>query len=257
MATSPSTANYFVGKGKLYFDRWTSTSATTGERDLGNAPSVVITPNVEQLEHFSSRTGIRSKDFEVDVQESATVKFTLDEISIDNLALALYGDGVEVQSQGDGNVGAESVTLYTDRWVKLQNRNISVSSVGISGYVEDTDFEVDHAIGRIKAINGGSIADGETVSVSYTFGAMTWNYVSLFGRKPVEGLMRLVGTNDVGKKYEIQMWRVKIKSTSDLNFIGDDWGSIEFEGEILNDATNHPDFPFLQVLEEGVDISNS
>ena len=257
MATSPSTSNYFVGKGKLYFDRLTAAGVSTGERDLGNAPAVVITPNVEQLEHFSSRTGIRSKDLSVNVQQSATVKFTLDEYTLDNIALAMYGDGPEAMSQGDGNVGAESITLYHDRWIKLAQRNISVSSVGIPGHTEGTDYEVDTVTGRIKAKSTGTIADGEAVTVSYTFGAMTWNYASMFGRQDVQGLLRLVGTNDVGGKYEVVMWSVKIKSTSDVNFIGDDWGTIDFEGEILDDTANHPDYPFLQVIEEGVDISGS
>ena len=171
---SPDVSLYFVGKGKLYFDRWTSANAATGERDLGNAPSFVLTPNVEVLEHFSSRTGIRSKDHEVDVSQSLNVKFSLDEVSVDNLALALYGDGVEVMSQGDGNVGAEAITLRHDKWVKLAQRSISVSSVGIAGYVEGTDFTVCHSTGRIKALSTGSIGDGEAVNVSYTFGAMTW-----------------------------------------------------------------------------------
>jgi len=254
---SPDTALYFVGKGKLFFDRWTAANASTGERDLGNAPSFVVTPNVEQLEHYSSRTGIRSKDHEVDVQQSLNVKFSLDEISVDNLALVLYGDGVEVMAQGDGNVGAEAMTLYQDRWVKMNNRNISVSSVGIAGYVEGTDYEVDHSVGRIRALSTGGIADGEAVHVSYTFGAMTWNYVEIFGRKPVQGLLRLVGTNEVGTQFEVLLWKVKIKNSGDINFIGDDWNVIELEGEVLDDTANHSSYPFGQIIEAGVDISNS
>ena len=254
---SPDVNLYMVGKGKLYFDRWTSADGSTGERDLGNAPSFMVTPNVVPLDHFSSRTGIRSKDLSIDVEQSLNVKFSLDEISAENLALALCGDGVEAMSQGDGNVGAEAITLYTDRWVKLANRNISVSSVGIAGYVEGTDYTVDHPIGRIRALSTGGIADGEAVNVSYTFGAMTWDFVEIFGRKPVQGLLRLVGTGQVGEQYEILLHKVKIKNSGDISFIGDDWNVIELEGEVLDDTENHPADPFGKIIVAGVDISNS
>jgi hypothetical protein len=87
MATSPSTLNYFIGKGTLVF---TPTGGV--ERDLGNCPTFKVTPEFEKLEHFSSRGGIKELDDEVLVSKSGVVEFTLDEITIENLALALFGD---------------------------------------------------------------------------------------------------------------------------------------------------------------------
>ena len=48
MPVSPSTDNYYVGKGKLSFK-------ATGEltfRDLGNVTELETTPNLTTLEHF-------------------------------------------------------------------------------------------------------------------------------------------------------------------------------------------------------------
>lgn len=87
MPASPSKLNYFVGKGTCTFQIDGETTA----RDIGNAPEVELTPNVERLDHFSSRTGTRSKDRSVIVEKSGTLRVVLDEITPENLALHLAG----------------------------------------------------------------------------------------------------------------------------------------------------------------------
>ena len=59
----PSTENYVLGRGMLYWDPWDSdTLAYLGERPLGNAPEVSINMNASFLDHFSSMSGFKAKD---------------------------------------------------------------------------------------------------------------------------------------------------------------------------------------------------
>jgi hypothetical protein len=88
MPTSPSVQNYHIGKGIVSFKETGSPTFV----DLGNAPSFVYTPNVEKKEHFSSREGIKTKDFTAITQISATIKVQLDEITPENLAMFALGD---------------------------------------------------------------------------------------------------------------------------------------------------------------------
>jgi hypothetical protein len=82
MPTPPNVQNYHIGKGIVSFKE-TGASLFT---DLGNAPSFTYSPTVEKLEHFSSREGVKTKDFTAITQVGATVTFTLDEITGTNLA---------------------------------------------------------------------------------------------------------------------------------------------------------------------------
>lgn len=84
---SPSTNNYSVLKGTVTFDRDPGGSP----RDLGNCPSFKLTPTVTKLAHFSSRSGTKKKDKEIVTEQSVTLELTLDEITDENLALALMG----------------------------------------------------------------------------------------------------------------------------------------------------------------------
>jgi hypothetical protein len=87
MPTSPSTSNYHIGKGVVSFKE----DGGSTFLDLGNAPSFVWTPTVAKKEHFTSREGVKVKDFTAVVQVGATIKFTLDEINAPNIALFTLG----------------------------------------------------------------------------------------------------------------------------------------------------------------------
>ena len=88
MPTSPNVSNYHIGKGIVSFKETGGTAFV----DLGNAPSFMYTPTVSKLEHFSSREGVKTKDFTAVTQVGATIKLTLDEITADNLAIFMLGE---------------------------------------------------------------------------------------------------------------------------------------------------------------------
>jgi hypothetical protein len=88
MPTSPNVNNYHIGKGVVSFKETGGSSFV----DLGNAPSFVYTPNVEKKEHFSSREGIKTKDFTAITQLGATIKVSLDEITGLNLSFFALAD---------------------------------------------------------------------------------------------------------------------------------------------------------------------
>ena len=79
MAASPSITNYTVGKGICMF----------ATQDLGNAPEFVFTPELESLDHFSSRAGVRTKDATYVIEKKGSIRIVLDEWSEFNLRLAI------------------------------------------------------------------------------------------------------------------------------------------------------------------------
>lgn len=88
MPVSPSTDNYFIGKGTVSFHKTGDTAA----RDIGNVPELEFTPSIEKLDHFSSRSGVRKKDKTVIIEKGGALRVVMDEITAENLALAVAGD---------------------------------------------------------------------------------------------------------------------------------------------------------------------
>jgi hypothetical protein len=101
MPASPSIQNYHIGKGIVSFKQDGASSFV----DLGNAPSFVWSPKIEKKEHFSSREGVKTKDFTAITQTGATIKMKLDEINGENLAIFTLG---EVGTDTDGNVTVQA-----------------------------------------------------------------------------------------------------------------------------------------------------
>jgi hypothetical protein len=133
MPTSPSVQNDHIGKGIVSFKE---TGAATFV-DLGNAPSFVYTPNVDKKEHFSSREGIKTKDFTAITAISATIKVTLDEITPENLAMFALGDLVS-----DGTITGLTKAEFTGT-LKVVGTNDIGQHVGWEGdisFIPSGDF---------------------------------------------------------------------------------------------------------------------
>jgi hypothetical protein len=83
---SPSVENYMIGKGVLSIAKWTGGSAGAYV-DVGNCPSFEFEMTEQTLEHFSSRTGLKTQDQETVIESGYTLNFQLDEVSVENLRM--------------------------------------------------------------------------------------------------------------------------------------------------------------------------
>jgi hypothetical protein len=252
---APNVLNYMIGKGTFYFDRFDADGNSTGELHLGNGPSFAETPTMENLDHFSSMEGLKMKDLSVITQAGITLKFTLDEINVENLNLAFLGDGVEYFTQDAGNQVNEPITARVGRFIKLSRRSFAAGSVNVTNvagtitYVEGVDYEVDYLSGRIFIIIGGTIADNQVLHVDYTYNAANIPIVNPITNTEMIGLVRFKGNCVHGAHYEIVHWRVKLNIEGDINFIGDEWATIAFNAEVLADNEKHPDEPYGQIFD--------
>lgn len=89
--------DYYVGRGVVEFKK----DGQSDWRDLGNVSVFELVPAVEKLDHFSSRTGVRTKDKSIVLEKSMTVRIVTDNITPHNLELALLGDTPVAGSGGD------------------------------------------------------------------------------------------------------------------------------------------------------------
>ena len=122
--TTPSTDNYTLGRGKLYF-----TPKGGAEMDLGNAPALTANVSIDWLEHFSSRSGLKTRDKRVPLQLTPTLSFTLDEPVANNLNLLFLGTNT-----------AGTIAAFTNPTTEGQLRFVSDNPLGVQ--LELTAWEV-------------------------------------------------------------------------------------------------------------------
>ncbi len=142
MAVSPSIDNLGILKGNCYF---TPTGGAEGH--MGNAPEVEITASIEKLDHFSSMSGVRSKDKSVVLEQSFSLRIVLEELTAKNLRLNLMGG--DIQTAGDEHsfeIGANSEITGAFRFegtntignkIDLDLPNVSFTPTGSLNLISD------------------------------------------------------------------------------------------------------------------------
>ena len=117
MPASPSALNYTIFKAIVYI----KLAGESAYRDVGNVPVATFTPSNETLDHFSSRTGVRTKDKQIVLSKSGTLAITFEEMTPENLALALLGD-IAVNSAGETELAIFSQNSLSGA-VKIEGQN--------------------------------------------------------------------------------------------------------------------------------------
>jgi len=84
---APDKRNYKLGKGHVLF----KPEGEDSYFHLGNAPSCVLTPTVETVDHFSSMTEERTLDDTIVTSKAGEITITLEEATANNLRLMLLG----------------------------------------------------------------------------------------------------------------------------------------------------------------------
>src|SRR5262245_57465148 len=110
MPASPSTANYYVGKGIVKTKAVADPDVDVSYVDMGNCPKFSVTPQTEMKEHFAVVSGVGVMDFASITTRSLQVTIHADEITNENLHLAL---GMS------GGISAE----YSERSVRFWGTN--------------------------------------------------------------------------------------------------------------------------------------
>jgi hypothetical protein len=93
--TEPHSTSLYApaGRGILYIAPWSGTTPPEDADyvDVGNCPSFEVEPTRETRPHYSSRSGLRTRDLNPTVQTEYNITFDLDEIAASNLAKFFMG----------------------------------------------------------------------------------------------------------------------------------------------------------------------
>ena len=244
--------NILLGRGKIYFDRFDTSGARTGEFFLGNCPTFEITPTSEDIKKYSSA------DKAADLIASDVLRTTLalrivgDEFSKENLAMALFGDTATLSQTGSA-VTAEAIDgVVQGRYYPLSKRDVSLVTVtgtgGVPTYVVDDDYKVDAVSGRIYIVEGGDITDGSDIEVDFTYETIALPTVRGMNQTSIKGYLRFIGDPARGPKYECEIWRASVRADGAIGFIADEYASFTLTGDIESDAANHPNEPHYRLI---------
>lgn len=253
MSQNANGDNLLLGKGTVYFDRFSTGTTRTGERFLGNCSSFELSaPEDEKKEMYSSCEATAGLLKSITIRRKMKLSIKGHEFTKENLALALMGDNSAL-AQGTGTVTDEDVTAVAQGcYYPLAYRNVSSVVVepaaGGDAFDVTDDYIVDATTGRIYIVEGGAITAGTELHVSYSYGADTSPTIRGGVSTAIEGFVRFIGAPTEGPTLEVQVWKASITPAGALALIGDEYGEFTLEMEVLSDTDNHSTEPYFKII---------
>lgn len=223
---------YYSGQGRLGIGDRNPDGTFTGLVFVGNVTTLTIDIASTKFEHKESMSGQRAIDLTIVQEKNATFAFTAESLRLDMLALGLYG----TQSRNiGGTVASEEHVVRHGKAIPLMHPN--VANVLITGSVQDVDYLVDEGFGTVYPVAAGNLVEGETVEISYTYGA--FDQIDAFTQAtPPERFLRFEGLNTVdGSLRLIEIPIAAFDPLTGLEFINEELGTGEFAGNIKPDLT--------------------
>lgn len=246
---------YVLGRGRTYFDRYTDaqlqaglTAETRGEgeRYIGNTPAFSMNSSSDDLDHYSSEGGIRTKDDSVQLQLDRGGSFETDNIDRSNIALYFLGEALTAVQ----TVAADQVDLITVKlgmFYQLGMSDVNPSGVRlISGVVVKSgspgfattvtitnNYEVDEVLGRLRILADSPDIDEDMIlQVTYDVAAAEREQI-VSSTTSIYGAVRFVADNPKGKNRDYYLPYVKLAPDGDYNLKGDDWQKMGFTMQVL------------------------
>ncbi len=229
---------YYSGQGSLYIaERDATTGKPKGFIPVGNVPELSIDIEITKFEHKESESGNRLLDLSIVKEKKGKFKFKLENLTLDNLALGLYGEKATVAL---GNVTGENVIAYKGKKLALAHPDVSSIVVkddgDITTYVLDTDYTVDAKNGTITVLATSAIVELDVLHVAYSHAAYT-NLEAFTSAASPERFLRFEGLNTVDNSTVIiDMYRASFDPLTNYGLINEELAAVDMAGSLLADS---------------------
>lgn len=256
-----SPSNYTIGGLRFWFSRLVDDSVSPvqyeGYQDFGNVVNHNFEQTVDELDHFSSRSGNRVKDRNVVRELSEALIMTFDELSIDNLRTFFRGAAMTAvaESLGGGAVVDEVHKVRIGEYTVLgKGYNASAIVVkdvtGAITYATPDDYTVEDHIGGFKRIvwaagvAGDNLVDGQIVRINYTYDIRAHRKFSPGVSTEILGTAVIFGVSRTGNEFIRPISRCSIQPEGQFALSDEDWSEFQLRLDILDNSEADAVNPF-------------
>lgn len=238
-----------LGKGSLLLDQLIA-GVAQGFDFAGNCSAISLSAEVTTVQKFSSTQASAPLIGRSVTQLAYTLTATLDEFNFSMLRKFLLADENTKEQALNADATTEIEDIVLGRYYDLGARQVTEVEVvgGTVPMVLNTDYTLNSRYGLIRAIPGGGITEGETVTVSWEQAALSIEQLRIArASSPTCHLLYLSddANNDAVPAHDrLEIWRVNVAPTGELGLIGDDFNSYQLTMAVVDDSVNHPDDPF-------------
>ena len=238
--------------GNVFLNRYVS-GVLTGEHGPINATKFAINPgSADKLDRPSFMRDTYGQALDSVVFPGiASLSIETDDAAAEVLQYALLGTLSDVTASS-GTATSEAITAHSDRWTKLAHRSVSnvvvKNATDVTTYTVTTDYVVDAVSGMIKTVKTGSIADLDTLHVSYSYGTLTSKQIIAATNTEVRAYVRLEGKNLANQKYvSITVPEAVLTPSGELDIAGKAFIKFGLSGSIVTQTGQSGPFIYTEI----------
>ena len=245
--------NGLLVAGNFFVDRLNAQGQSTGIIGPINTTKLAIKTDADEKVRGSRKKESYGQALSVvNIAKPVEVEWSFDDQPAELIAMALLGD-TQVVNSGSGTLTDEAVTLPTDqRWVQLPETNFATLGFAVkkdaTTLVLGTDYEVNYALGLVRALKGGAVEAGGAVTVSGQHNAISGTLVRGGINAQTRARVFGEGTNlETGKPIKLDIFDASLKPTAALDFAASEFVSATLAGKAqLVAGKDHP-FEYLEL----------
>jgi hypothetical protein len=230
-----TTDRSYIGKGPVYFK---VKGAAGGMQAIGNCSNLEVSFEEESVTLSDYTTASGGNRNSVSRVSTVTGSVTMHDFSAENLALALRGAVASttagaVTAEAHGTAGTAGEFIPFD-FIRDAAASVTVTDGAGTTYVEGVDYDLENNGITLKT---GTSIDDQGIEVDYTKSVSETMEALTDAGQEYEIYFNGLNEAQSGSLVEIRMYRVKFSPAQGLSFIGDEFGELTTEFEILSDTS--------------------
>lgn len=219
----------FIGKGTPYFHAADGTIF-----DMGNCTKIAVTANSNTIERKSKqRESYGSALDSVTMPEPSGVSIEYDTFTPRTWAMALMGTATKASVTAK-TVTDEAITAKLGSYFALANKQIDLATVAVKNgatVIDAAEYEIVTAMGYIKFNAGGTVAEGDALTINYTTLPVEKWVIDGAKVTTFRGKLVVDGENLVdGKSATLTIPNLSLAVNGELDWYSDEFNTVTMEG---------------------------
>ena len=267
----PTPLNHYLGRGAVELALIDDITGKPRDfRQVGNATAFSLNVESEKLDHRNSRSGVRTVDREIILEQKVGVTLTMDEATdFDNVALFLSGEAegsvanpalgltatglaVEVTSglkkgRSYNLVDADGNRLMDVRGTIVIKTGTIAGGYGSSTTLSALQYEIDRVWGTVFFPEGSTATAGHGVWLDYTTSTdeAPIDQVTMLTKTKQSAFLRFKAINPANSdvKLLVELHSVSLSADGDFSLIGEEFTELTLTGVAERNEVGFPDAP--------------
>ncbi|WP_046005783.1 hypothetical protein [Pseudoalteromonas rubra] len=217
--------------GNFFIDRLNAQGQSLGIFGPINMTKLTVKTDADTVTRPSKKKESYGQALDdVKIAKPAEVACEFDDQPAELLALALMGK-VKALNEGSGTVTDEAKTLPANQgWLELGHKNLATDGLvvkqGSTPLTLGTDFEINYALGMIRSVEGGAVAAGGSITVTYQHNARSGKTIEGGMESQVRARIFGEGTNLAnGKAIELEIFDASMMPDKEIDFAASEFVS--------------------------------